>query len=482
MDFPYYRHDAGKGEGWKELGTPIITYLNETEPFKVQIGGSTRASRLGIAQDGSFILPTRAGIMRSRDHGTSWIRIDGEGKETRASFNTGYSDNPGAIDFDPMNPSRISFMFMRGTAYFSNGSTWTNIGEQFFDFASVDWTTPNPQLMVGVNHGGWDMTISRDGGKTWSYNTAAKLTGTPELSEGMGNGMITVIDANTVIYNNVSGPDRPSGLFRSTDKGATWTKLREGISGIGSLGKAIGDGRVYFVGGGNLWISRDKGATWTSRPCQTANQGPFLSGDWSNGKVGGILIANSDKVSYSKDEGASWISLIGGNSGQSFPPKSTRETDNGIYTANGSNWVYNQDNCDYKYGGSWQYDQVNNVVYASTSAGPVIFKKLSGAGPGPEAAPVPVGIPTAAKTPIPASLASSLVQINRQGILIDAAMNASRVNIVDLFGKTVTSRTLTPGLGSRIGFDGLQPGIYMVAIFADGIKVFSTKTVVVGNR
>ena len=62
-------------------------------------------------------------------------------------------------------------------AYFSNGSTWTNIGEQFFDFTSVDWTPPNPQLMVGVNHGGWDMTISREGGKTWSYNTAAKLTG-----------------------------------------------------------------------------------------------------------------------------------------------------------------------------------------------------------------------------------------------------------------------------------------------------------------
>lgn len=77
---------------------------------------------------------------------------------------------------------------------------------------------------------------------------------------------------------------------------------------------------------------------------------------------------------------------------------------------------------------------------------------------------------------------SSLVQINRQRIIIDAALNASCVNIVDLQGRIVKSSTVTCGLGSMIDFDALHPGCYMIVIIADGVKVYDTKIIVAGNR
>nr|MDQ3003596.1 T9SS type A sorting domain-containing protein [Fibrobacterota bacterium] len=70
----------------------------------------------------------------------------------------------------------------------------------------------------------------------------------------------------------------------------------------------------------------------------------------------------------------------------------------------------------------------------------------------------------------------------RQGIVINSAMNVSRVNFVDLHGRIVKSRAVTRGLGSTIGFDGLQPGIYTVVMLTDGVKVSTTKIVVDGNR
>lgn len=387
MPCPDYRHDAVKSEGWKDFSTPLLTYLRDTEPYRVQVSGDMRVTSIAIAPNGDLIVTTVYGVMRSRNQGKSWVRIDGEGKEKRGSFETGYPEGAGSTNIDPLNSDRMAFLFLRGTSYFTNGSTWKTIGNQGFDYASIDWTSTDPQLIAGPVHGSWNLRISRDGGATWT-NYDNKLTGTGELGPSVGNGMVTVIDANTIIYNNRSDASaKPSGLFRSTDKGVTWTKLRDGLSNVSHVGTAFPDGRVYLAGDNKLWISRDKGATWTSRPATKASQGPFLFRDWSDGKVGGMLIKSDEVVSYSKDEGQTWITLIGGNSGNAFPPKSDGKVDKLIYGQHDTNGMYNTENCDYRYGNAtWAFDPVRNVIYTSAMGGPIIFRQLPGKGPGPEPA------------------------------------------------------------------------------------------------
>ena len=407
MAFPLYRHDVVKSEGWKELSTPLLYYCNSNAPFNVQSSGDERSANiLTVAPDGDLVLPSQFGVFRSRDNGISWRRIDGEGKETRASYETGYPESANCTVFDPQNAGRIAFFFLRGSAYFTNGTTWKTIPNANFDFGSIDWTSYDPQLIAGPVHGTWTLTISRDGGNTW-INQENRLTGTGELGDGAANSMIVVVDANTIVYNNsTTNTAIPSGLFRSTNKGDTWTKLRDGLTGTGRTGISIGDGRVYFTSENALWISTDKGATWSSRSTP-GGRGLQIFGDWSNGAVGGLLMADHNRVAYSKDEGATWIEVIGESSGNAFPPLFDRATDGDLYSAVATGWVYGTDRCDFKYGGSYTYDPVNNIVYAG-AGGPTIFKKLSGTGPGPAAAPHPAGDTAVIMTISPSSLAFNM--------------------------------------------------------------------------
>ncbi|MDQ3003432.1 MAG: hypothetical protein M3Y08_19490 [Fibrobacterota bacterium] len=380
VDYPFFRRDAAKSEGWKELSTPLLHYCQANEPFKSQQTGNFNVTSLAIAPNGDYLMFTIYGVMRSRDKGVTWVRIDGESKDSRGSTETGYAEIGNSISFDPGNSNRIAHLGLRGNSYFSNGTTWKNFVDAGLDFGSIDWTTPNPLLMAGPRHGTWIMKISRDGGNSWTeYDN--KFTGTGELGSGSSTSMITVIDDNTMIYNSLSDqPSKPSGLFRSTDKGVTWTKLRDGLSDVSHIGVALADGRTFFMAEGKLWKSTDKGATWTSRSARQASQGPQLYGDWSNGKIGMMLVKRHEALSYSIDEGVTWTDVIGGTSSQQFPPKSEGSLDGNIYSQAKDNGTYNADNIDSRYGGGlWAYDASTNTAFASSPAGPVIFKKL---GPG----------------------------------------------------------------------------------------------------
>jgi len=194
--------------------------------------------------------------------------------------------------------------------------------------------------------------------------------------------MVCVVDSQTMLYNQgndqLASRGRAKGLFRSTDQGRTWNKVAEGQGSVSKHAVALRNGTVYFFAGRNLWISRDKGATWTTRPIpKISAQPPQLFGDWTGGKIGGMLGKSHEGVIYSKDEGRSWTVLI---EGANFPPKYLGT----LYRARESGYIYNADACDYQYGaGIWAFDPSRNVIYASTWAGPVISKQLPGAAPGP---------------------------------------------------------------------------------------------------
>jgi len=388
----YLRNEAKSG-GWMELSTPILTMMRTDQPGNSS--GEGRVNNLSLATNGDLLLATSYGVLRSRDRGTTWTRLDGDTKDTRASRNTGYPETQGSICIDPEDSNRIAYLMFRGTSYYTNGSSWRQLPGASgdvpgFDFASIDWTSANPQLIAGPRHGTWLLEITRDAGVTWDAQDN-RLTGTGELGPGAGASMVCVVDANVMLYNNGTGNDKPSGVFRSTDQGRNWTKVYDGQGDVGKSPVALRDGRVYFTGNNGLLISRDKGLTWTKRAAPLGLQGPTFFGDWTGGKVGGMLIKSHERVCYSKDEGVTWMDLIGGNSGNAWPV-TYRQNENGdgdIYSANATNWVYNSDACDFRYGGgNWNFDPQNNIIYASASlGGPTIYKQLSGAGPGPAPAP-----------------------------------------------------------------------------------------------
>ncbi len=475
IDYPDYRRDPVKSEGWKEISTPLLHYCALNEPFKSQSSGNFNITSLSIAPNGDYLMFTVYGVMRSRDKGVTWVRIDGESKSSRGSTETGYAEAGNSISYDPANSNRIAFLGLRGNSYICNGTTWKNIVDPGLDFGSTDWTAATPMLMAGPRHGTWMMKISRDGGSSWTeYDNM--LTGTGELGDGSSTSMITVIDDNTIIYNNrTDQTSKPSGLFRSTDKGMTWTKLRDGLSDVSHIGVALADGRTFFMAEGKLWKSTDKGATWTTRSARPASQGPQLYGDWSNGKIGMMFVKRHEAASYSIDEGVTWTDVVGGTSSNQFPPKSEGNADGQIYSQSKDNGTYNADNIDSRYGGGlWAYDAATNTAFASSPAGPVIFKKL---GPGlPGVLGINQSIQSAvASGPVTISFDQSASRLNYS----TAQSGHVRIDIKDLSGRviqTAVDRNLEAGNHSAL-MKNMPTGMIIVS-FKNGSVARSVKLLV----
>ncbi|MFI5256851.1 MAG: sialidase [Gemmatimonadales bacterium] len=117
---------------------------------------------------------------------------------------------------------------------------------------------------------------SLDAGKTWKLMGLEKTGRIPRM-------VIDPRDPNTVLacaLGTAYGPQPERGVFRSTDGGATWTKVlfADESTGCSDLAMDPKDPRVLFAGmwqleihtwgrtsggpGGGLFVSRDGGVTW----------------------------------------------------------------------------------------------------------------------------------------------------------------------------------------------------------------------------
>ena len=108
--------------------------------------------------------------------------------------------------------------------------------------------------------------VTRDGGKTWKNVTPRGL---PEWTR------ISIIDPSPhnagtawVAANRYQLDDRAPYLYKTTDYGATWTRINEGIP-IGEYTRSIREdlvqpGLLYAATERSMWLSRDAGAHWES--------------------------------------------------------------------------------------------------------------------------------------------------------------------------------------------------------------------------
>ena len=101
-----------------------------------------------------------------------------------------------------------------------NGATFHALGDvQHVDYISIDFTDPADRRSWPAVTSRPSVHRSKDGGATWD-----ELPGLP-ADVGFTSSPY-VIDANTFLVGSSNGPG--SGVYRSTDAGASWEKVFDG--------------------------------------------------------------------------------------------------------------------------------------------------------------------------------------------------------------------------------------------------------------
>jgi photosystem II stability/assembly factor-like uncharacterized protein len=203
------------------------------------------------------------------------------------------------------------------------GVTWTPLfdGQPIASTGALAVAPSNPQVLyAGTGESdirsslssGDGVYKSTDGGKTWQN---IGLQDSRQISR------IVVDPANAdVVYvgalGHAYGPNDTRGVFKSSDGGATWTRvLDKGPDiGVSDLAIATGSANILFAGtwnahrppwstyppvqgpGGGLYRSTDSGATWT----QLTGHG-LPEGDW--GRVGVTVAPDGKRVYAALDAG-----------------------------------------------------------------------------------------------------------------------------------------------------------------------------------
>jgi photosystem II stability/assembly factor-like uncharacterized protein len=179
------------------------------------------------------------------------------------------------------------------------GKTWVVAGKPS-DSTTVLKADPQDPLTLWAagNNGG--IRKSTDGGNTWST-----LTG--PAAGGFYQDLVFAPSSPSTVY--AAGNPGFKVLLRSTDAGATWTAIQNGLPP--SLGNLAVDplqaGTIYTASGGDIYKTVDGGSTWTLVSSAFHNQ----TVQWLTAAPSGALYAavRYDNVYESEDGGLSWSPL-----------------------------------------------------------------------------------------------------------------------------------------------------------------------------
>ncbi|MEH0471630.1 RICIN domain-containing protein [Streptomyces sp. B21-097] len=148
----------------------------------------------------------------------------------------------------------------------------------------IDFAQSDPGMMVRVGRGGsQDGAYSTDGGSTW-HGFGSEPVGSAESGH-----VALAADGSTIVWT-----EDGQAPYRSTDKGASWSKVR----GPGADAVVVADRSsartFYSLSGGTLYAGADGGAAFTARatglPAGRLAAVPGVAGDlWIAGGSGGLL-------------------------------------------------------------------------------------------------------------------------------------------------------------------------------------------------
>jgi photosystem II stability/assembly factor-like uncharacterized protein len=157
----------------------------------------------------------------------------------------------------------------------------------------IDMSDPARSTILAGIHEREQMSLSRDGGETWTDISAS-------LPAGFGQAVgVIVSDASTFVVGTRFGEQ--AGVYRSTDGGASWTMVQAGAVRLTPV--SAKDGTTYWArDDGSVISSADRGTTWTV--VANADQGvgyPIVALD-----DGRLAAPQGSGLIVSTDRGATW--------------------------------------------------------------------------------------------------------------------------------------------------------------------------------
>src|SRR5438105_8689666 len=231
-------------------------WVNISEPVTSQVkpgyAGPTAGVTVDRASGDVYMVVNDQGLWKSSARGKTFARADG--KTIGGRCETGYS-----LNFDPAGKRLFCFMIYGDSAMTVDaGKTWQKYKVTHRDFGAVDWEDTGKRIAALRHESGGLLCTSEDGGAS-----------SKDLEKGFSG--IGLFDAKTF----VATKSKETGIFRSTDAGATWTKVSDlrPVAGTPMVFKGVG----YWGAGKSLLISNDKGASWSELPAQVdAVFGPYF--------------------------------------------------------------------------------------------------------------------------------------------------------------------------------------------------------------
>jgi PKD repeat protein len=330
---------------------------NYTAPWTQVNASAGWSGRHGLSSavlpDGSFVIMGGSGYTndtwRSTDKGATW---------TEVNASSGWS---GRVAHSSVGLPDGSIVLMGGYGVdFKNdvwrstdkGATWTRVNKSAgwsarYSHSSV--VMPDGSIiLIGGGDGNFvfwnDVWRSTDKGATWTRVTAGA-----GWSARQYHSSVVLPDGSIVIMGGwAHGSGYMNDVWRSTNFGATWTRVNNSAgwsARVGHTSAVLPDGSILLMGGYNgnylndVWRSTDKGATWTEVDSVPGWSGRFghTSVVLPDGNI--VLMGGSDGILPQKND--VWRLMAAGSSAQNpshiYTKKGTYNVALQVFNANGYN-------------------------------------------------------------------------------------------------------------------------------------------------
>ena len=349
-----------------------------------------------------------------------------------------------------------------GTASLGLGTGNSGLSSISAISATTAWLTAYPTSTQNAGQGIWKTT---DGGATWVKQTSASFSGAASFAN-----LVHFWNANE----GVAQGDPEGGYFEiytTTNGGTTWTRVPQAnippplsaneygyVHNLDVVGNTIWFGTSM----GRLYKSSDKGLTWTVSQTPISDFGGATeSGNYTFADENkGLLNSSGGQLWNTNDGGATWNPMIPtgifGTNDIEYVPGTTMVVSSGGATGYGS--YYSMDD-----GSTWQ------VAEATTQFTEVEFlNNTTGFAGGFNSNSTTGGIFKYTGTQLPVAgfskAAFSVFPNPTAGTLNVSGESVRSVIIADLTGKTVFRQAFAAVDNPSININALQSGVYVVTI------------------
>ena len=323
-----FRANALTGQ-WQFIGPNKLAV-----PYRTYYGVGNLNGRIGdMAYDSTtpgtiYMATAGGGFWRSIDSGANWTPLSDGWQSLQTSciaidptnHNTIYV---GTGDFDGSGSQTFGIM-----KTLDGGATWTNLGKSQFGGSCVKVIAidpENPQIITVAPGRG-----SNYYAYVWrSTNGGASFTSVLNVQAPWCGLSYSVKAANGSRHLYAIGLLYGGQVYRSDDRGVTWTKLSPPLTSssfsdqqaLRIAASAVDPQTVYIIDGHDqkLFVSHDAGATWADTTNNFSNQWTQSSYDIHlectaatiNSVPTDVLYVGLIDLSQSRDGGATWQSLGG---------------------------------------------------------------------------------------------------------------------------------------------------------------------------